>query len=169
MSSLRFRPVAEFSERAESLFVAQHDRIQRALPDADVQHVGSTAVKGSITKGDLDINVRVPAHLFSAAVGVLTSLYAINQAQNWDEYFASFKDERSYDLDLGIQLTVMESPADDFVWLRDLLNGAPWLVRQLNELKDEYQGGDMDHYRTAKAVLLQNMKDRAKAPHSGSV
>lgn len=37
--------------------LARHRRrLQRLLPLADIVHVGSTAVPGSLTKGDLDLS-----------------------------------------------------------------------------------------------------------------
>ncbi len=164
MSSLTFRPSSEFGERADRLFAEQRHRILAVVPDADVQHVGSTAVPGSLTKGDLDMNVRVEARWFSGAVAELGKLYEINQPHNWTEAFASFKDDASFDLDLGVQLTVIGSQDDHFVRLRDLLNDNPGLVVKINELKEKHQGGNMESYRADKAELYQQiLKDMSKS------
>ncbi|MFE3575677.1 GrpB family protein [Lysinibacillus sp. NPDC059133] len=52
--------------------------MKELLPEADIQHVGSTAIPDSVTKGDLDIQVRVSAEQFSIAVELLSNLYDRN-------------------------------------------------------------------------------------------
>ena len=57
-------------------FAVHRQQLEELLPGAEVQHIGSTAVPGSLTKGDLDINMSVNG---AAAVDLSTanfSLYA---------------------------------------------------------------------------------------------
>lgn len=44
-----------FKNDAEKTFTSQ----KNLIPNADVQHVGSTAIQNSLTKGDIDIQIRV--------------------------------------------------------------------------------------------------------------
>ena len=55
-------------EKAEVTFFIHKSLIEELLLETDVQHVGSTAIPNSITKGDLDIQVRVNANIFPKAV-----------------------------------------------------------------------------------------------------
>lgn len=71
VESVHFMPEEEFRQKVERLFQDQKEKIQSLLPDADVQHIGSTAIPNSITKGDLDIQVRIPVEGFSMAVTTL--------------------------------------------------------------------------------------------------
>lgn len=64
---VRFHPWEQVSGPAQRAFERHAARIRAALPDAMVEHVGSTAVPGSITKGDVDLQVRIPAVRFAAA------------------------------------------------------------------------------------------------------
>ncbi|WP_234028567.1 GrpB family protein [Lentibacillus sp. Marseille-P4043] len=57
------------------------------MSEAVIQHVGSTTIPNSITKGDLDIQVRVKAHLFPNAVQELSKLYELNEGSVKTEEF----------------------------------------------------------------------------------
>jgi GrpB-like predicted nucleotidyltransferase (UPF0157 family) len=48
-------------------------------PAADVRHIGATAIPGCLTKGNLDIVVRVPIDQFSDTDAVLASHLAPNE------------------------------------------------------------------------------------------
>ncbi|WP_053583309.1 GrpB family protein [Lysinibacillus contaminans] len=65
-------------------------------PGADVQHVGSTAVPHSLTKGDLDIQVRVTPELFLKAVQTLSRFYELNDGSVKTDCFRAFIKERVF-------------------------------------------------------------------------
>ena len=88
-----FKKAEEFKELAEKTFLEQKRRIHQLLPYAEVIHIGSTSIPGSVTKGNVDLLVRVSEEDFSKATEKLKQLYQINQPENWKEYFASFKDD----------------------------------------------------------------------------
>lgn len=46
-------------ENAEETFLVNKKIIKERLPEADIQHVGSTAIPNCLTKGDLNIQIRV--------------------------------------------------------------------------------------------------------------
>jgi hypothetical protein len=75
-------------------------------------HIGATSLPDGLTKGDVDVNVRVPADRFDEAVRELSSRYERAQIQNWTPTYASFADGAE-ELLLGIQVTVVGA-ADDF-------------------------------------------------------
>lgn len=65
-------------EKVEKAFLLHKKIISERLPFADVQHVGSSAIPNSLTKGDLDIQVRVTLEQFPIAVQTLEALYELN-------------------------------------------------------------------------------------------
>lgn len=125
---------------------------------AQVEHMGATAVPGSITKGDLDLLVRVSADDFADAIATLEGRYAIHQPENWTPTYASFVEEEPSDVPVGVQLVVAGSDLDAaFVSIRSLLRSRPDLVQQSNELKRSFEGGDPDEYVAAKQVFIEGL------------
>ena len=160
MNTVHFRPSTDFTDAAIKVFEEQKNRIIKLIPFADVQHIGSTSIPNSITKGDLDLVIRVPRKEFKHAVEELKSIYGINQPENWSDTFASFKDEKNFRIDFGAQLVVQDSKSDDFVKLRDILLKNPELVKDLNNLKLKYDGKNMEDYRREKADFFQKLREK---------
>ncbi len=152
MDTVHFRPSEEFAETAHQLFGEQRSFLQAQFPYADIQHIGGTSVPGLLTKGDVDINVRVSKEQFIDVVAALKKGYEINQPENWSGSYASFKDDSK---NLGVQVTVIGSDKDFFVSHRDALRHDPKLVVLLNELKSAFEGKSMDEYRAAKGAFLE--------------
>jgi len=150
MEIVSFKPGSCFKDLVDKTFQKQRQRLLTQLPLAEVHHIGSTAIPDSITKGDLDVNVRVTQQEFAKAVELLKAMYEISQPNNWTANFASFKDNR-VGMDFGVQLTAIGSPEDRFLVQRDILLSHPELVERLNMLKMTYEGKSMDEYRKAKA------------------
>lgn len=159
MDKVRFKPTSYFLNVAIKVFEEQKDRIIRLLPYADIQHIGSTSIPDSITKGDLDIVIRVPKEKFEGAIGALKSLYEINQPENWSQTFASFKDQKNLGTDFGAQLVIKDSKSDDFVKLRDILIENPKLIEELNLIKVKHEGRYMEDYRKEKADFFQKLRE----------
>ncbi len=162
LETMSFQPVAEVKRSADALFDQQKRRLQELIPRSDIQHIGSTAVDGSLTKSDLDINVRVQSEDFEDATRALRTIFEVNQPQNWSECFASFKDDDSFALPLGVQLTVINSDDDDFIVLRDFLTAHPELVLRVNKMKLRHDRGDVNLYRAEKSRLYDELKASAR-------
>ncbi|MBI2048828.1 MAG: GrpB family protein [Candidatus Liptonbacteria bacterium] len=148
-----FREQEKFRARAEELFLKEQKRILRVVPKADIQHIGSTAVPGSLTKGDLDIQVRVKEKDFDKAQNALSKMYKPNKGNPSTKTYASFKDD-STKIPLGVQLTVIGSKEDNFTTLRDILIRDKKHLKEYNSLKKRYQGKSMQEYRKAKGKLV---------------
>ena len=71
MGPIRVRPESELREVVATAFAEHRERIARRLPAAEIEHVGSTSIRGALTKGDLDLLVRVDAAGFAAAAAAL--------------------------------------------------------------------------------------------------
>ena len=108
----------------------------------------------------MDINVRVAKEDFNKAVGVLKQLYETNQKENWNDDFASFKDDQNLGIDFGAQLTVNGSKWDDFIALRDILIKNPKLVQEYNKMKQKYDGKSMNEYRKEKSDFFQKLREK---------
>lgn len=139
---------------ADALFEKTADALLRLLPvSADIRHVGATAVPGCITKGDLDIVVRVAATDFAAADAVLAARYSRNQGSARTDTFAAFEDD-AVEPHLGIQLAVIDSADDFFHQFAYALRENSDLLARYNALKKSFDGRPMAEYRAAKDEFI---------------
>ena len=101
-------------EAAERLFETVRRDLHAILPaTAEVLHVGATAVPGCLTKGDLDVVVRVRRLDFEAAQTALAACFPRNRGSTRTAEFAAFEDEKQTP-HLGVQLTVKGGAFDVF-------------------------------------------------------
>jgi GrpB-like predicted nucleotidyltransferase (UPF0157 family) len=133
-------------------------RIARLLPDADVVHVGATAIPGALTKGDLDLMVRVPAEAFDAAAMALGSAYSIHQPENWTPTFASFVDPEATDPPVGVQLVAAGAPEEGiFEPFIARLRDDPAVLDEYNALKRRLDGSDYERYTREKGEFIERL------------
>ncbi|WP_127531029.1 GrpB family protein [Paenibacillus kobensis] len=154
MEIVNFYDHSMLYDKAQKLFVEQRARIKQVVSEADIQHVGSTAIPGTLTKGDLDIQVRVMQENFMIAVRALSTLYLDNEGSIQTGTFRAFKDD-STDPPLGIQLTVKGSDFDFFYKFRDVLLINEEYRIKYDELKRSYEGKGMEVYREAKNEFFE--------------
>lgn len=145
----------EIRKSVESLFRIEKAKLQEMFPSAKIEHVGGTAVPGLLTKGDLDICVQVTEEDFHNAAHALKECYEINQPNNWTRTYASFKDGSR---DIGVQLCVVGSADDYFVHQREYLLKNQGAVEKLNQLKQQFEGSDMEAYRSAKNNFYEKLE-----------
>lgn len=158
MAAVRIRPATEIAGAVAAASAAHRARIRAALPAVEIEHVGSTAIPGALTKGDLDLLVRVPAARFAAAVATLRRLYAVHQPENWTPTYASFADAAASDPPVGVQLAVAGS-ADDALFgpFRDALIADPALLEEYNALKRGLDGADYERYTDVKGAFVERV------------
>ena len=143
-------------------FAVHRQQLEELLPGAEVQHIGSTAVPGSLTKGDLDINIRVPPGEFASTAAVLAASYPANAGSSRSATFRSFADDAARP-PLGIQLTAISGPEDFFCLIRDHLQSHPGINEEYNDLKRRCEGTDMEDYRRAKSLFLEDLLARLRS------
>jgi GrpB-like predicted nucleotidyltransferase (UPF0157 family) len=134
--------------------------IAAVLPGVDVQHVGATAVSGSLTKGDLDINVRVPSERFAEADRVLSELMLRNEGSTCTPTFSAFE-AAGESPNVGVQLCTIGSEDDFFVWQREKLRADESLRREYDAMKRAFHGRSHDEYREAKAKFWEKWGSRS--------
>ncbi|MCJ2087847.1 GrpB family protein [Methylobacterium sp. E-005] len=139
---------------AERLFQTVTDQLHPQLPmSAEIRHVGATAIPGCLTKGDLDMVVRVARADFAAADERLARLFARNVGSIRTDAFSAFADA-SRTPHLGVQLTVKGGTLDVFHHFADALRSDPALVERYNALKRAHQDWPMALYRPAKDAFI---------------
>lgn len=153
---VHFAPEQQFRDSIAALFQRVESRIRDLLPRADIQHVGSTAIPGSLTKGDLDVQVRVSGADYAAAKELLSKVYGVNAGGFVADDAISFEDYGTQP-SLGVHLTVIGGSADIQWRFRDLLVGSPQLRAQYDHLKRQFEGRSMERYRDAKAEFVSRV------------
>jgi GrpB-like predicted nucleotidyltransferase (UPF0157 family) len=149
-------PEQEIRERVAAIFARRREELEGMLPGARVEHIGSTAVPGSLTKGDLDICVIVEGEELERASRVLAERFQVHQPENWSPTLASFTAPSEDGIDVGVQLVPAGSPDErDFVGWRDRLRADPDLRARYDELKRRHRADGMDAYRAAKERLIR--------------
>jgi GrpB-like predicted nucleotidyltransferase (UPF0157 family) len=148
--------VAEVKDAAADAVAAFEAEWRGRLGGAEIHHIGTTALPSGRTKGDVDVNVRVPEARFAAVVEALSSQFTVAQPQNWTPTFASFSVPGST-LPLGVQVTVISSASDFLLALRDRLRADPALRRQYDEVKAAAAAGGADAYWEAKDRFLREL------------
>lgn len=156
MERVNFYHQNSFNREVEKAFTTQRDFIEKLISGADIQHVGSTAIPYSLTKGDLDIQVRVSELQFSKAVAALSTAYKSNDGSVKTNEFRAFKDD-AHTPPLGIQLTVIGSEFDFFWKFREVLLQNERYKIEYDHLKREFEGKDMESYREAKNVFFNKI------------
>ena len=156
LERVRFVSELVIRKRVEIALTHHRELLTRLLPEAKSYHIGSTAVPGSLTKGDLDIQLRVTVGQFTRADAVLASHYQRNTGSAHSPTFSSFNDDRA-DPPLGIQLTVAGGPDDFFCRLRDYLIAHSEVNERYNELKRRFDGALMVDYRAAKSAFIEEL------------
>ncbi len=143
--------------QAQALFDKIVPGLRQSLPPGcEIHHVGSTAVEGCLTKGDLDIAVRVADDTFAIADRTLAQRFSRNQGSIRTQSFAAFTDEAAMP-PLGVQLVVKGSEFDVFHRFVERLRADPAAVDGYNRLKRSHNGSSMSAYRSEKAAFIEKL------------
>jgi hypothetical protein len=89
-AAVELRPVAEVADLADAVVDELAVEIAAVLPGATVEHVGATALRDGLTKGDVDVAISVPEQEFAGAVARLRQQYDTAQPDHWTDTYASF-------------------------------------------------------------------------------
>lgn len=124
------------------------------IPWAEFQHIGSTAVLGAITKGDVDIQIRIASEDFETTKSRLSEHFSVNKDSIQNGDFISFHGSALHPM-LGLQVSVIGGSLDHFSAVRDIFRADGDLQKRYNELKIATYSLGGDVYRERKAVFLE--------------
>ena len=158
MTPVHLKPVSEVLPHAQRVVARAFARLGALLPHAELHHIGATALPRGVTKGDVDVLVRVSsATEFVKAVAILREHFAIRQPANWTDHFASFGDDTGYELPLGVQLVVKGSADDFLLFLRDYFLRNTGALDEYNRLKAHHAHEGPEAYWKAKDTFLMKI------------
>lgn len=147
------RPTAELAATADEVVAGLETLLRKLLPACLVEHIGATSMPDGVTKGDVDVNIRVSSDEFPAVVEKLRRFFPVDQPDNWTTTFASFSDS-SRALRVGLQVTVLGSSDDFLVPLRDVMRSDADLRHEYDRCKRAAADLGPDGYWKAKNTFL---------------
>jgi len=154
---VKLRRADELKPQVESTLEVALARLHAALPGVETHHVGATAIPGAVTKGDVDLVVRITSAQFPLVVPSLGTLFDKKQAENRTDEFASLGDDGGCEPPLGIQVVVRGSELDIFLYLRDYLRAHDDAREEYDRIKIEHAGDMAGGYWNAKNAFLERI------------
>jgi GrpB-like predicted nucleotidyltransferase (UPF0157 family) len=128
------RPSEDFAADAQRILTEERALLRQHGIDGDLVLVGGSSVPGALTKGDVDLHLRVPPSDFETVVSACTSLHTVVHPDIWQPTLATFA--VAAPLPTGLAVTPVGSEHDlRFTRTWRLLAGDPQLVRAYNEAK----------------------------------
>ncbi|MEV6635987.1 GrpB family protein [Actinoplanes sp. NPDC051470] len=116
---------------------------------------GGSSAPGALTKGDVDLHLRVPPAAFDAVVATLTGIYQVVRPEIWQPTLATFAVES--DLPTGVAVTPAGSEHDlrfTRTWQR--MAADPALVDAYNDLKRRHRN-DPEEYERRKSAFFDEV------------
>lgn len=154
---MKFYLPDEYLPRVRPIFALIKKSLAEALPEASIEHIGSSAIVGAISKGDLDILVRVSAIDFDYALSRLQKLGFTVKADTLRTPELCMLETDAHPIEVALQLIVGGSQFEDFVLFRDRMNIRPPLVEKYNALKRSCEGMPPDEYRVVKSAFIADV------------
>lgn len=154
MNKMLLKKYEDYYEHVNNLFAVLSKELRSILPNARIEHIGSSAVTGSISKGDLDVFVGIDHSYFNQALSLIKSL-------DFSEKEGTFRSDElcmlvtnKFNYDVAVQLVSNGSEFEDFIKFRDLLKTNPEFVKEYNEVKLMAQSLDENEYRQKKSIFI---------------
>ncbi|MEI6075901.1 MAG: GrpB family protein [Verrucomicrobiota bacterium] len=160
--SITLKTSNELLPLVQSIHQQLFERIRLVVPEPELHHIGATAVPGALTKGDIDVLMRIEFSGFPAVVDVLKQHFQIKQLANWTPEFASFGDDTTYALPVGIQVVVKDSSVDFFLFHRDHFIENSEALTEYNGLKMARCEDGQEAYWNAKNEFLSRILAKRK-------
>jgi GrpB-like predicted nucleotidyltransferase (UPF0157 family) len=151
---MQFFDRSQFIYRIENIYLDVEATIIKILPNARVEHVGSSAIPGAISKGDLDIFVGVTQDDFLEAIDLIKHIGFSEKLNTLRTDSLCMMTSSTYNEDVAVQLVANGSEHESFLEFRDKLRSNPDLVSRYNQLKLNCKGLPHDNYREVKSTFI---------------
>lgn len=146
----------QYQQRCTQLFNSYQKEISTLLPFAKIEHIGSSAIPNTISKGDLDIYIEVIPEQFEFAIEQLKSLNFIEKQNTLRTHELCMLESLNND-DVAFQIVVTDSIFTFFLTFKNKLISSPTLVNEYNQLKLQCSHLDPDQYRTIKSDFINRV------------
>lgn len=148
-----FQLGAEFIEQANAILDIERVRLESQIPQHDLVLVGGSSIANALTKGDVDLHLRVGASDFDQTISVLRRTHAPVHAEVWQSSLAVFSIKAA--LPTGLAVTPGGSEHDlRFTRSWRLLAADPDLLTAYNTMKVQSQGRSTAEYEQRKSAFF---------------
>ncbi len=130
--------------RARAILAAERERLRRRGVPGELVLVGGSSVPGALTRGDVDLHLRVAPEDMATAVAALREVYDVVHPEIWQPTLATFAvpGPEAAGLPTGVAVTPVGSEHDvrfTVTWRRIAADRA--LLAEYNRLKEHDAGG----------------------------
>ena len=130
------------------------------LPDARIEHVGSSAVPGAYSRGGVDICVAAPRGAFDEALGVLCEAgYVRRSLDDGGDRHAMLAAPHG-DVPVTLRLIESGSAHESLMRFRDALRADPALLSRYNAIRIEAAPLGSAAYAGAKSAFMAGVLGR---------
>jgi GrpB-like predicted nucleotidyltransferase (UPF0157 family) len=154
---MQFMDRPQFLLKIENIYLEIEAKIIEILPNARVEHVGSSAISGAISKGDLDIFVGITQDDFLKAIEFIKRIGFNEKLDTLRTDSLCMMTSSTYNEDVAVQLVANGSEHESFLKFRDKLRSNPDLVSRYNQLKRDCKGLSHDNYREVKSAFIETV------------
>jgi len=152
-----FLPPRKYQPAANRLFDELKIKIEKAVPYAKVEHIGSSSIAGAVSKGDLDIYAGVETARMNETIPRIEALgFKIKSDSCRTAELCPFE-ARGHAIDVGLQLVARGSRFEFFLKFRDTMNSNKKLREEYNLLKRDSAGLNQEDYRKIKSVFIERV------------
>lgn len=154
---MKFFDPEEYQPRARTVYLEIARKLGILIPNAVIEHVGSSAIKEVVSKGDLDVFVGVDRTEISRAIMAIEGLgFRIKRDTLRTHELHPFE-SKDYPFEVGIQLVALGSRFEFFTRFRDILNSSAVLRERYNNLKLNAERLDGESYRQVKSAFIETI------------
>ena len=150
------RPAEDFLDQAVTIAAVERERLRALGVEGQLQLTGGSSVAGALTRGDVDLHLRVPPAAFAEVVALLGSRYLVVHSEIWGATLATFTVPAA--LPTGIAVTPAGSEHDlRFTRTWQLLAADPALLEEYNAVKLAAAGDGDRGYEDRKSAFFDRL------------
>ena len=154
---MKFLKPHEYQYKAINAFNKLEVVIKSKIPNARIEHIGSSSIDHAISKGDLDIFVGVNKIDFESSLESLINLGFKIKADTFRSTELCMLECFDFDFDVGIQLVDLSSKHINFLKFRDKLKHDSKLLEEYNHLKLSCKDLSPEAYRERKSKFIHQV------------
>jgi hypothetical protein len=153
--AVRLRPAEEFLDQALLIAAAERERLRACGVVGELLLTGGSSVPGALTRGDVDLHLRVRPVAFAPVVAVLRRMYVAVRPEIWGPTLATFAVPAA--LEAGMAVTPAGSEHDlRFTRAWQLLAADPVLLSEYNAAKLADTAGE-NTYENRKSAFFDRL------------